>query len=88
MKYIFWVLFASETLFMLWMLWEEMKLRYLTMPAYIPVGFLWLILILILKFVIKSNKIAFIMVVIPAIPLIIMLMILIAVYISKPTRLN
>ena len=88
MKYIFWVLFASETLFMLWMLWEEMKLRYLTMPAYIPVGFLWLILILILKFVIKSNKIAFIMVVIPAIPLIIMLMILIAVYNSKPTRLN
>jgi len=70
------------------MFWEEMKLRYLTMPPYLPLGFLWLGLILLTEFFLKANIIAFIMVVIPAFPLIIMLIFLIAVYISKPTRLN
>ncbi|MBK7808238.1 MAG: hypothetical protein KA270_17045 [Saprospiraceae bacterium] len=44
MKHHFWILFALETSFLLWMLWDVMQLKYLSMPAYIPIGFLWLLI--------------------------------------------
>lgn len=92
MKYLFWILFGSETLFMFWMLWDAMKLKYLSMPPYIPLGFLWLLIAIIFKLVIKSDKIALVMVGIPGVPLLIMAGFLIMVYVvtlfTGPIRWN
>lgn len=92
MKHLFWILFASEVLFLLWMLVDEMKLKYLAMPAYIPLGMIWLLLALFVKLVIKSDKIALVMVGIPGIPLLFMLGFLIIIFlinlIAGPIRWN
>ena len=73
----------SEFIFMTWMLLDELKLKYLSMPLYIPVGFIWLVLALIVKLVIKKDILALVMVVIPGIPLAIMAAFIIVVYIIQ-----
>lgn len=64
MKHIFWIIFALEALMLLWSFRIEMMLN-LPMPPYIPMGFIWLLLVLIVKFIIKSDRIALAMVAIP-----------------------
>jgi len=65
MKYLFWILWSIELGFMLWWLFDEMKLKYLSMNPSVYLGFVWLILALVVKFVIKSETIAMYMVGIP-----------------------
>ena len=92
MNYLFWILFASEALFLLWMWVDEMKLKYLPMPAYIPLGMLWLLLALMVKLVIKSDNVALVMVRIPGIPLAFMgvfyIIVMIIEFVSGPIRWN
>jgi hypothetical protein len=92
MKHLFWILFALETSFLLWMLWDEMKLKYLSMPAYIPIGFLWLLISMVVKLAFKSDKVALVMVRIPGVPLAFMavffIIVMIIELISGPIRWN
>lgn len=92
MKHLFWILCAAEIFFLFWMLWDEMKLKHLAMPAYIPMGFIWLLLAIIVKLVVKSDKVALLMVGIPGVPPMIMAIFLLIVYVinlvSGPIRWN
>ncbi|MBK7233063.1 MAG: hypothetical protein IPH93_12585 [Saprospiraceae bacterium] len=65
MKYLFWILWSIELGFMLWWLFDEMKLKYLSMNPSVYLGFVWLILALVVKFLVKSDTIAMYMVGIP-----------------------
>ncbi len=73
MKHIFWIFFALEALMLLWSFRNEMMLS-LPMPPYIPMGFIWLLLVLLVKFLIKSDKIALVMVAIPGVPVLLFLL--------------
>jgi hypothetical protein len=92
LKYTFWILWSAELIFLGWMLMDEMKLKYLSMPMYIPLGFLWVLLALFVKWVLKSDTAALIMVGIPGIPLMLMGVFLLIVWmvsiISGPIRWN
>ncbi len=92
MKHLFWILFASEALFLLWMLIDEMKLKYLSMPAYIPIGFLWLLISIVIKLAFKSDKVALVMVGIPGVPLAFMavfyIIVMIIELVAGPIRWN
>ena len=92
MKHLFWIFFALETSFLLWMLWDEMKLKYLSMPAYIPIGFLWLLISMLVKLAFKSDKVALVMVGIPGVPLAFMavfyIIVMIIQLVSGPIRWN
>jgi hypothetical protein len=91
MNLLFWILFASETLFLFWALCDAATSISLPMPPYVPAGFLWLSLALVVKLAFKSSKIALILVGIPAIPLLIMLLFVIVVFIASlfgPIRWN
>ena len=78
MKHIFWIFFALEALMLLWSFRNEMMLS-LPMPPYIPMGFIWLLLILIVKFLFKSDRIALVMVAIPGALLLLMLLFLLGI---------
>ena len=92
MKNLFWILWSAEMLFLLWMLWDEMKLKHLSLPGYISFGFLWLAVALLIKLFFKSEKAALILVGIPAVPLafmgVFLLVIFIVQLISGPVRWN
>jgi hypothetical protein len=92
MKHLFWILFALETSFLLWMLWDEIKLKYLPVPAYIPLGILWMLLAVIVKVLFKSDQMALVMVGIPGVPLLFMLGFMIKVFVVNlvggPIRWN
>jgi len=92
LKHIFWILWICESIFLVWMFMDELKLKYLSMPAYIPLGFLWLILAIVVKLVVKFDKAALIMVGITGIPLLLMAIFLIIIFIielvSGPIRWN
>ena len=92
MKYLFWILWLSEFIFMIWMLLDELKLKYLPMPPYIPIGFLWLAIAIVVKLVIKSDILALVMVVITGLPLAFMggmlILMLIIEFINGPIRWN
>ncbi|HMP28429.1 MAG TPA: hypothetical protein PKD85_02445 [Saprospiraceae bacterium] len=92
LKYLFWILWSAEIIFLLWMLWDEMKLKYLPMPAYIPLGFIWLFIAILVKLVVQSDKAALVMVGIPGVPLMIMGVFLLIIFIvnlvSGPIRWN
>jgi hypothetical protein len=91
-SYIFWILWSIDLLFLSWMTWDELKLKYLSMPIYIPLGFIWLLLCLILKTVIKLDKVSLIMVTIPSIPLLIMIGFMVIIFVvnlvAGPIRWN
>ena len=80
MNLFFITLWVLELLFLLYMWIDEMKLQFLTMPTYIPVGFLWLLIAAILKWVMKYDKAALIMVSIPGVPLVFMGLFLVIVF--------
>lgn len=92
MKYLFWILFTSEVLFLLWMLWDEMKIKYLSMPTYIPLGIVWLLLAILVKLVFKSDQVALVMVGIPGVPLafkaVFYIIVMIIELVSGPIRWN
>ncbi len=92
LKYAFWITWSVELIFILWMTWDELKLKHLAMPAYIPLGILWLLVALIIKTIIKSDKSALIMVAIPGVPLLFMIGFILVVYIvdfvAGPIRWN
>lgn len=92
MKHLFWILFALESIFLFWMLWDEMKLKYLSMPAYIPLGFLWLLISIVIKLVLKSDNLALVMVGIPGVPLAFMaafyIIVMVIEFVSGPIRWN
>ena len=46
-----------------------MKFKYLSMPTYIPIGFLWLLISIVVKLAFKSDIVALVMVGIPGVPL-------------------
>ncbi|MBK9270131.1 MAG: hypothetical protein IPM48_00915 [Saprospiraceae bacterium] len=66
MKYLFWILWSIEFVFMLWWLFDELKLKYLSMNPSVYLGFLWLIIALVTKVLIKADNTALWMVGIPA----------------------
>ena len=74
------------------MLWDEMKLKYLSMPAYIPIGFLWLLISIVVKLVLKSDNLALVMVGIPGVPLAFMavffIIVMVIEFVSGPIRWN
>lgn len=92
MKHLFWILWSAEFLFLTWMLWDEMKLKYLSLPPYLALGFVWLILSIIVKYIVKSDTAALVMVGIPAVPLGLMAIFLVIVFIisvvAGPIRWN
>ncbi len=74
------------------MLWDEMKIKYLPMPTYIPLGMLWLSFAITVKIVVKADQVEFVMIAIPVIPLIIifgfMILFLIVNLVVGPIRWN
>jgi hypothetical protein len=76
--YIFWI---SELMFLVYMWIDEMKLKYLSMPMYIPLGFFWILVAALVKWGLKHDKAALVMVTIPGIPLLIMGVFLVVIFI-------
>lgn len=92
LKYLFWILWTCELLFMIWWLLGEMKLKYLSMNPMVPVGFVILFTALLLKLAFGMDKVAMWIVAIPGTLLAIMgifaLVILIMSLILGPIRWN
>jgi len=87
----FWIIWGIEFIFMLWWLFDDLKLQYLSPNPAIPVLFLYLFGALIVRLAFNSTKVSMIMVGIGAVPLAIMGMFLLVVMIASlfgPIRWN
>lgn len=87
----FWIIWGIEFVFMLWWLFDDLKLRYVSMNPSVPVLFLYLFTALIVRFAFNATKVSMIMVGIGAVPLAIMGAFLLVVMIAGlfgPIRWN
>lgn len=92
MKNLFWILWSVELVFMLWWLFDDLKLKHIAINPFIGIGFLWLGVSLFCKIMIENKMISNILVIIPAIPLAIMAIFLLIVFLVQtfagPIRWN
>lgn len=87
----FWVIWGIEFVFMLWWLFDDLKLKYLSPNPMISVLFLYLFAALIVRLAFNGTTVSMIMVGIGAVPLAIMGAFLLVVMIASlfgPIRWN
>ena len=87
----FWIIWGIELVFMLWWLFDDLKLQYISHNPMIPVLFLYLFGALVIRLAFNSPTISMMMVGIGAVPLAMMGLFLLGVFIASlfgPIRWN
>jgi hypothetical protein len=77
MTNLFWILWMGEFIGTGWWLQSEMKLTHIKANPYVFLSFLYLMIVLGVRFSLALTKISFAMVLVPAIPVVFMLLIII-----------
>jgi hypothetical protein len=89
---LFWTCWGIEFVFMLWWLFDDMKLTYIKLNPFIYIGFMWLMVALVIRLALGMKGISLTMVSITAVPLAIMgaflLVVMLASLSGKPMRWN
>jgi hypothetical protein len=89
---LFWTFWSIEVVFMLWWLFDDLKLTYIQLNPFITIGFLWLMAALVIRLAMNARGISLTMVSITAVPLAIvglyLLVILLSSLFGKPVRWN